>query len=396
MKREESTSAKKTPLRIDFEALREAFSRLSDPRVDRTKVYSLFDIIGLTLIAQICGADNWVAIETFAKAKSDWLKNFVNFSDGPPSHDTLSRVFGLIDANEFSKCLVEWLKTISSDGRLLNIDGKTIKGSRSQANGIKALHVVSAWLSEAGISIGQIACNEKSNEITAIPDLLELIDINGKIVTIDAMGCQKAIAQQIIEKQGDFVLGLKGNQGNLHEAIKLSFEGAIDTAMKQRANDFFSTVEKDHGRLEERDVYVFHDSSLWKETSDWIGLNTIIVTDRKRTIFASAKTSIERQYYISSLKNPSAELASQVVRGHWSVENKLHWHLDVTFKEDSCQTIDRNAAQNLSVVRKAALTLLERTKKTYKCGIATLRSLAGWNTEVAEAIIKKASPSTGN
>lgn len=380
------------PIRISLEAFKDAFSSISDPRINRTKRYSLFDIIGLTLIANICGAETWASIEKFGHAKKEWLRKFINLDSGVPSHDTISRVFSLINPNEFTRALVGWLSSISPDGKLVNIDGKSLKGSRSNAQGLKPLHIVTAWLSDVGISIGHIACQEKSNEITAIPDLLELIDINGKIITIDAMGCQKKIAEQIKNGNGDYILGLKGNQGTLHESVKLSFEGATPKALTSRADDSTKySVEKDHGRVEERTVYVFNDASQWPETSEWLGLESIIVVDRKRTILVTGTVSHERQYYISSLKSPSAKSVAEAIRKHWGVEAGLHWHLDVSFGEDACQIVDRNAAQNLSSIRKAALTLLERTKAGFKCGVKTLRNIAGWDTAAAERVLAHAS-----
>jgi len=365
-----------------------AFEVLPDPRIDRTKKHSLLDIIGLVLIATICGADNWAEVSRFGAEKLEWLQKFLKLPNGAPSHDTIARVFALLDPLIFASCFITWAKTIKIGGRFINIDGKTLVGSKSIANDLKSLHVVTAWLSEAGVSLGHLAVEEKSNEITAIPRLLEIIDIKGKIVTIDAMGCQKDIAEKIVDRGGDYVLALKGNQGSLFESITTSFDGCSATVLEERASDSYSTIEKGHGRIEERTTAVFHNASDWPETKDWKNLNTIIVMDRTTTVLATESVSTERQYYISSLDLAQAKLAAVAIRGHWSIENQLHWQLDVSFGEDSCQAANRNAAQNLSTVRKAALKMLNDVKKEFKCGIKGLRKLAGWKDDILIKILQ--------
>ena len=315
-------------IRLDLPSLMMTFEVLPDPRIDRTKKHSLIDIVGLTLIATVCGADNWAEIARFGAERIDWLRQFLKMPNGAPSHDTISRVFALLDPEEFVSCFVSWVKTIRIHGESINIDGKTLKGSKSPANDTKPLHVVTAWLSGAGISLGHLAVNEKSNEITAIPKLLEVIDLQGKIVTIDAMGCQKQIAEKIVEKKGDYVLALKGNQHGLFESIMTSFEGCNAEVLETRASGIYSTVEKEHGRIEERTTAVFHNAAEWPETQDWPNLNTIIVMDRRTTDMATKAQTDERQYYISSLDRPEGKRAAVAIRGHWSVENQLHWQLD--------------------------------------------------------------------
>lgn len=372
---------------LDLPSFVKMFGALEDPRIDRTKKYTLGDIIGLTLIAMICGADNWAEISRFGHERLDWLRNFIPLPFGSPSHDTIARVFAIIDPKAFTDCFIAWVSSLTVNGKLINIDGKTIRGSRSVANDVKPLHIVTAWLSEAGISLGHIAVDEKSNEIPAIPELLSIINLKDKIVSIDAMGTQKEIAQKITDNKGDYVLALKGNQGTLHESISTSFDGATSEVIMGRANDCHSITEKDHGRIEERKTSVFHNAIDWPETHEWAQLNTIIVTDRIISNLSTGKTSAERQYHISSLSSPAANLVAAAIRGHWSVENNLHWQLDVSFGEDSCLAANRNAAQNLSTVRKTALKMLDSVKKEFKSGVKSLRKMAGWKIEIAEAVL---------
>lgn len=354
------------------------FMLIPDPRVTRSRNHELPELLFIALAAVICGADGWTQVEQFGKASKEWLESFLDLPNGIPSHDTFGRVFAALDPDALEHALRAFLEDFagSSAGKHIAIDGKTLRRSFDRAAEKSAIHMVSAWVHENGASFGQLKVDDKSNEITAIPQLLDLLDLNGSLVTIDAMGCQKSIAKQIVEQGGDYVLAVKGNQGTLHEEVREFFDdvsvGRLDAEL-----DHDHTVEKDHGRIEERTVWVSRDVDWLRDTREWEGLSGLVAVQSKRTI--DGQTTTERRYFICS-GNKSAEEIGRAIRNHWTIENELHWGLDVTFKEDMCRVRKDNAAQNLSRLRRLALSILKRDTKT-KMGIQGKRLQAAWNKD---------------
>lgn len=358
-----------------------AFEDLEDPRIDRTKKHPLQSIIFLTIAAVVAGADSFTGVEDFGDAKEEWLKKYVPFPNGIPSHDTIGNLFKRIKPEAFSRCFICWVSQVCgvSEQELIHIDGKTLRGSHDGFSGKHAIHLVHAYASEAEILLGQLAVAEKSNEITAIPDLLELIDVEGAIVTIDAMGCQKTIAEKIITEKGDYLLAVKGNHETLEEEIKTAFS-------KTSPSSVHSKTVKEHGRIEKRSCTVIDNLLFVDEAIHWKGIQSIIRIDREREVIAQNKKSSETHYYICS-KKLKADVVSLYVRSHWSIENKLHWTLDVIFHEDLSRIRKGNADENFASVRRIALNLL-KLDTTIKKSIAAKRHKAAWNEAVLEAILR--------
>jgi predicted transposase YbfD/YdcC len=335
------------------------FDDLTDPRVDRTKKHLLKDIIGLTICAVLSGCDDWEEIELYGRLKEQWLKTFLLLSNGIPSHDTINRVFANLNPEELRNCFIDWVQSIATvtEGRVVSIDGKRL--CNSGCDGKKGfIHMVSAWCNDNNMVMGQVKTDEKSNEITAIPSLLELLLLEGAIVTIDAMGCQKDIAEKIIARQADYVLAVKQNQEHLLDDIQEAFE-------QSPATDSHTMIEKAHGRIEKRTCSVITDMDWICKNEKWENLSAVIRIQTQRTDIQSAETQSEERFYISSLLC-KAERFNQIIRQHWSVENKLHWSLDVTFKEDLSTKQAGNAAENFSIITKIAINLLKNnvSKKT--------------------------------
>ena len=353
------------------------FKTLEEPRIDRCKLHTFEDILFLTIVAVISDADNFVEIEEFGINKKDWLLTFLKLENGIPSHDTIGKLFARIDAKCFEKCFIEWMQSLVTltQGQVIAIDGKTLRGSASATNGKKAIHSVSAFASANQVVLGQLACEEKSNEITAIPALLELIVVKGCIVTIDAMGCQTEIAKKIIEQGADYLLAFKDNQKKLHKEIQDLFS--------LHRSEQFETIEKNHGRIETRNCSIIKKLTKMKAAKNWDGLKSIVRIESKREI--NEKISEETRYYVCSL-DTKAEVMNTHVRNHWCVENNLHWSLDVGFNEDKNRTRTDNSAENLSIVRRIALNLL-KNDKTMNVGIAAKRKAAGWNTKYLEKLL---------
>lgn len=354
------------------------FDELKDPRMDRTRKHSLSDILTISICAVICGADGWTQIERFGHCKKKWFATFLDLPNGIPSHDTFRRVMMLLDPEAFERCFMAWISelAVASKGRLIAVDGKTLRRSLDRANDKAAIHMVSAWCNANEMVLGQVATDEKSNEITAIPKLLELIDIDRAVVTIDAMGCQKVIAKTIIKQGGDYVLQLKGNQGGLHnETVQLFDECLRDDCLGIKYTTVMTT-NKGHGRLEQRTIWATEDVSWFAERDKWKNLRSLIRILRKRTV--DGETSSEYHYYISSLSatDPTKLLAH--IRGHWSVENQLHWSLDVSFGDDDRRIRTGYGAENFSRLSRIALNLL-KAEKTLNSGIKTKRLACGWN-----------------
>lgn len=366
-------------------AIVEYFKNIEDPRIERGKLHNLMDIIAIAICAVICGADTWEDIELFGEAKHEWLKQFLELPNGIPSHDTFGRVFSIISPVEFQRSFLNWIKAISEsiEREVVAIDGKTSRRSYDKSKGKGAIHMVSAWATANRVILGQVKTEDKSNEITAIPELLDILALKGCIVTIDAMGCQKTISAGIIEKEADYVLALKGNQGTLHEDIKLFFEDAKETGFKGIRHDFHETIDGDHGRIETRRYYTISDIEWLEGKADWKGLKSIGMVESEREI--GEKVTKEIRYYISSLPG-NAKQFGDAVRRHWGIENSLHWVLDVAFREDECRIRKGYAAENFAVLRHIALNLV-RQEKSIKRGVKGKRLKAGWDNDYLGKIL---------
>jgi len=354
----------------------EHFNIIRDTREGPATKHRLHDILVLSICSVICGAEHWTHMEEFGKSNEEWFRSFLELPHGIPSHDTFGRVFASLDPDAFESAFRDWVRAVAgeSSGKHIAIDGKTVRRSFDRASEAKAIHMVSAWVRENSACFGQIKVNEKSNEITAIPELLKHLCLKGATVTIDAMGCQRKIAAQIVDQGGDYVFGLKGNQGTLLDDVKRFMDDAL--AREAEGIDRHETVEKGHGRVEKRTTHVCTDVAWLHRRHEWEGLGSMVVVDSERTI--QGQKQEERRYFISSHRGARAQQLGEVIRSHWQVENGLHWMLDVNFGEDSCRVRVANAAENFSRVRRIALMLLKQ-EKSVKVGIKGKRLKAGWD-----------------
>jgi len=365
-----------------LEALESHFNKVLDPRVDRTKAHKLIDLIAIAICAVICGAENWVDIELYGKSKQPWLSTFLELPNGIASHDTFGRVFAKIDAQQFQLAFYEWVWAVNDiiQGQIINIDGKCLRGSDDKYLGKRAVYMVSAWAEANELVLGQRKVDEKSNEITAIPELLKLLAIAGCIVTIDAIGTQTSIAQTIIEAGADYVLSVKENQGHLFEDISVLF--AVDQAQdfKYATFEHAKTTNKGHGRIEVRECWSTSNSeylSLIRHAQNWAGLQSIAMVVCTRLIGDQETKHV--RFYISSLVSDAKQILD-VVRKHWAIENELHWVLDVALNEDHNRARKDQAPENLAVIRHIALNLLKQ-EKTAKGGIHAKQLQAGWKED---------------
>lgn len=338
------------------------FSDLHDPRVTGRCDYPLIEIITIAICAVIAGADGWSEIEIFGKRKEAWLKQFLRLENGIPSHDTFGDVFRMLNAEAFQRSFTRWIEGVFTvtQGQVIAIDGKTVRRSHDRTIGRDAIHMVSAWASANGITLGQRKVDDKSNEITAIPELLDLLNVTGCIVTIDAMGCQKKIAQKIRDEKADYVFSLKENQGKFLQDVQDWFAHADQVNFVGMKHDYHETVNKGHGRIEVRRCWVVSDPVAFdyiRHYEGWADLQTIVRVQRERRL--ADKTERETSYYISSLP-PHARVILNAIRSHWGIENSLHWVLDVVFREDASRIRKDNSSQNIGVLRKIALTILKQ------------------------------------
>jgi len=381
-----------------------AFAPLPDPRIERTKRHNLLDIVAITLCAVLAGAETWVDIAEFGRAREAWFRTFLALPHGIPSHDTFGRVFARLDPTAFARCFQAWVATVATlaAGEVVALDGKTVRGSgRLSGAGTAregALHVVSAWASDAGLTLGQVATPAKGNEITALPELLALLDVTGAGVTVDAIGCQTALATQIRAQGADYLLAVKGNQPWLHARIVAAVADVEARGWRRGgqavAHTDATTVEKDHGRLETRRVTAVPADALLVDRAAWIDLASVVrvVATRQRVgpDGAAGSARAETRYYITSLAPEAARLGA-VVRRHWGIENRCHWTLDVSFHEDACRIRTDHAPENLALVRKLALALL-RQDRTHKHGLTSKRLRAGWDPAYLQTVLRGASP----
>lgn len=358
------------------------FAPLKDPRIERTKRHQLLDIIIVAICGIICGAESWVEIAEFGQAKLAWLKQYLPLSNGIPSHDTFGRVFALLDPHAFQTCFLHWVQAMSqrTQGEVVALDGKTLRRSFDRAAGRHPLHLVSAWACKNRLVLGQVKTADHSNEITAIPQLLRLLDLAGCVVTVDALGTQKSIAQDITTAQADYVLALKGNQATAFEEVRLFLDDWATT------HPAMQTTEKDHGRIEIRRAWLSSDIAWFQDKPAWSGLTTVGMVEAERHL--NSQTQTQRRYYLSSLPAQDVPRFADAVRAHWNIETALHWTLDVCFGEDQSRVRKLHAPENLALLRRMALNLLKR-ETSRKGGVKVRRLRAACDpTYLAQILLQ--------
>lgn len=362
------------------------FSELPDPRRDRNQRHKFEDLLTIALCATIAGAEHWTEVEEFGKEREEWFAEFLELPSGIPSHDTFNNLFRHLDPVAFEACFIEWTKYIAdlTNGEVVAIDGKTIKGSADSPCDGSPIHMVSAYAAHNRLILGQVKTAEKSNEITAIPKLLEVLDLQNTVVTIDAMGCQKEIAKAIVDAEADYILALKGNHPELHHDVVTYFE---DLENLDSPYECVDTLEGDHGRIEARRCTVSSDIDWLYQKGLWKGLKTIVRIESSRS--SNGLDATETRYFISSLPpDPKRILAD--IRSHWGIENSVHWLLDVSYNEDACRVRKDHGAENLSVLRRIGLNLLKSESKC-KLGIKSKRKKAGWSTKYLKSVLRSLS-----
>jgi len=376
------------------------FRNMHDPRADNAR-HPFSDILTLAILAVLCGADSWEAVEAWGWGNAEWLERWLDLPHGIPSHDTFDRVFGLLDPLAFETCFRDWTRTLieSSEGLFIAVDGKTLRRSFKHAWSKTPVHLVSAFVSSNQLVLGQLATDSKSNEITAIPKLLAMLELTGATVTIDAMGCQKEIARQIVvEQKAHYILAVKENQPTLYEKVKGLLDEAILEGFKGMAHGCFEQTEQGHGRIEKRRVWASNDVKCLGEEllNQWPGLASVAVVESTRQDLSdlSGKVSVERRYFISSHDHADAEMFAQAIRGHWGIENQLHWRLDVSMNEDQCRLRIKHGAENFSRLRRIALNKLRRWEirkkngKVRKTSLRLKQKACGWSRKfLIEALL---------
>lgn len=352
-------------------------SIIQDPRIERSKLHKLEDILFITICAVLCGCDTWEDIHEFGVIREEWLRQFIELPHGIPSADTIARVFSIISPDEFETAFRNWVSFLycKEDNKIIAIDGKRLRNSHDNRYGKAAIHLVSAFATERGLALAQVKTQDKSNEITAIPELLDALILKGCTVTLDAMGCQKKIVEKIIARQGNYVISLKGNQGQLHEDIKLFLETEKAREFKKTPHDYYETIEKGHGRIETRRYWITEKIDWLYKKEEWAGLNSIGMVESERYI--QGVTTKETRFFIASIK-PEANKFAQAVRQHWAIENNLHWQLDVSFDEDKLRARIGYATENLAIVRRMILNVLKQDV-TRKTSLKTKRKVASWS-----------------
>ena len=371
-------------------SISEHFDDIEDIRIERGKKHKLIDIITISICAVVCGADGWIDIEMYGIARKKWLEKFLELPNGIPSHDTFARVFSQINPDEFNKSFLSWIKGVSkiTAGEIIAFDGKQSRNSGDKKNGKGVINTVSAWAASNRLVLGQKKVEGKSNEITALPELIKILDLAGCIVTIDAMGCQREIVEKIVEKDADYVIAVKKNQPTLYEQIKQLFKQAIETHGEDLSMSSFSSREMNRGREEIRNYLMITDVvERIDPLRKWKKLTSIGMVESVRVV--DGKTSVETRYFISSLENDAQKLA-EAIRGHWSIENSLHWVLDVAFKEDNSRIRKDNAPANFAVLRHIAVNIIGQNKSR-KLSVRSKRFLATldekYSIELLEAIL---------
>jgi predicted transposase YbfD/YdcC len=365
----------------------EFFDGLTEPRMERTRLHPLMTVLVIALLSMICSGEGWEDMEDYGLGREAWLSTFLDLRNGVPSADTFRRVLSALDPKEFNTRFIAWVQALSGGlvGKQLALDGKTIRHSFDTATGKKALHLVSAWIAENKVTLGQIATEEKSNEIRAIPALLALLDIGGATVSVDAMGCQRAIATQIVEQGADYIMGLKGNQGNAHTEVAEFFTHATESNFRDVDYTFDETTDgSEHGRVEVRRVWVSQNLEWFSDLAKWTGLRSIIMVERERTE-GTNPTSLERHYYWTSHTLAAAELAP-MIRAHWGIES-MHWCLDVAFREDESRIRTDHGTENVAILRKIAMNLA-KSETSRKKGVRAKRRIATFDNDYLLTLIR--------
>ena len=367
----------------------EHFSSLPDPRVDRTKVYPLAEIILLIIAGTLSGCDGWKSIKDFGEAKLSWLRRFLPYDNGIPVDDTLARVMRKLDTKAFENCFMQWMQSVTHEtqGDIVSIDGKTLRRSHNHSQGNSAIHMVSAWSAANSVVLGQLKTEEKSNEITAIPTLLDVLEIKGCIVTIDAMGCQTSIAKQIVKKKADYVLAIKGNQKSMHQEMHDFFATALEKNFAHVSHDYHEEHDAGHGRVESRQCWSLSPTSeSFSSLDKWQGLQSIVMVKSRREL--NSKVTEDTRFFISSLR-PNSKQILDCVRQHWGIENSLHWTLDMTFREDESRIRTDNSPENYAVMRHIALNIIKQDD-TRKASMKRKRFMATLEDDYRETLIRQA------
>ena len=370
-----------------MEKFQEHFGKMKDPRVERTKLYPLEEILFVLLCGSICGAESWRDFVMFGQEKLDFLREYFPFSAGIPCKNTFARVSAALEPEQFRACFIAWAASLQTvPGEVIAIDGKTLCNSANACTGAAPIHMVSAFGTDSRLVLAQQKVAEKSNEITAIPALLDLLDVTGHIITIDAMGCQRSIAKKIRDRGADYVLALKGNQGTLSDDVHMFLESEVAKPVSMGISDTYSESDAGHGRVESRRCVVSSQIDWLEQKTAWRGLTSLAMIEETREF--KGRISVERRFFISSLPANARQIA-QAVRAHWAIENTLHWTLDVVFNEDRSTVRKDHAPQNMAIVRHVVLNILNTAKKQFKgIGVKTLRKKAAWGNENLRLILK--------